>query len=133
MAAVSGLLVGEKRLLIEVEVLSERDEAGRTDPISMDLGRGLLLDRVDSSPFCFLVGEVPSSRLVRVNARLRGRDRDRLDSFASSPSRVRGLSLPRSFFSASAVVGVYEEVDDPLPPRWFWINFCFMLISRPRI
>jgi hypothetical protein len=110
-AAVSGL--EEKRLLRDVEDLREREEPGRIEEISVDFGRVLLLDLVDSSPLCFFVGEPPSSRFVRVKARLRGRDRDLLPSFESSSSRLLGLC----FRSPSAVVGGVEEVDDPLPPR----------------
>lgn len=146
MAAASGLdgEEEEKRLLIEVEDFGERDELGRMDDdssddddeMSTDLGRGLLRDPVgESSLFGFLLGEAASSRLVRVKARLRGRDREGLASFKSSSSRLRGLLLLLlSLLSASALVGVaVEEVDDPLPPRWFWISFNFMRGSSARI
>lgn len=97
----------------------EREELGRVDDMSTDLGRVLLLDCVDSSPFGFLVGEIPSSRLVRVKARLRGRERDRLASFpsSSSSSRLPGLAVLLSLLSISVAIGVSENVDEPLPSR----------------
>src|SRR5213080_605259 len=90
-AAVSGL--DENKLLMEVDDLSDREELGRIDDMSTDLGRVLLLDLVDSSPFCFLVGDAPSSRFVRVKARLLGLERDLFASFGSSSSRLLGLSF----------------------------------------
>ena len=76
----------EDRLVRELDDPIDREEPGRDADISIDFG--LPLGGV-SSDLDFLVGLIPF--LVSVNARLRGRDLERFDSFASlSPSRVGG-------------------------------------------
>jgi len=69
--------------VIEVLEPVERDEPGREEDTSMDLGRDLLREREESDVFCFLLGE-PSSRFVKVKTRLRGRERERLVSLPSA-------------------------------------------------
>jgi hypothetical protein len=78
-------LSGDAREVRELLDCIDLEDPGRDVDMSTDFGRVLLLDRVVSSDFCFLVGEL-SSRFVRVKTRLRGRERDRLLSFLSSLS-----------------------------------------------
>lgn len=73
----------------------DRDEAGRPEVRSADLGLDLLRDRVEDSVLSVFVGEL-SSRLDKVNTRLLGRERDRLlFPSCTSPSSLPGLSEPR--------------------------------------
>ena len=111
-------LSGDTREVRELLDCIDLDDPGRCVDMSTDFGRVLLLDRVDSSDFCLLVGEL-SSRLVRVKTRLRGRERERLFSLLSSflleswdetslvGLRALGLRLLSS--------GAMDKADDPLP------------------
>ncbi len=132
-------LSGETREVRELLDPRDRDEPGRVLPMSTDLGRVLLLDLVDSSDLDFLVGE-PSSRLVIVKMRLRGRERERLLSFLSSASKddwgVPDLVGLRALDLILLRSDAMDETDEPLPTLSPLINpaltsgLRFLIVSR---
>src|SRR5277367_3367155 len=110
-------LSGDAREVRELLDCIDLEDPGRDVDMSTDFGRVLLLDRVDSSDFCFLVGEL-SSRFVSVKTRLRGRERERLVSFLS-PSSLDGSEVSllelRELDVGLLSSGAADEIDNPLP------------------
>src|SRR5437764_1074216 len=114
---------GEAREVRELLDCIDLEEPGREAERSTDFGLDLLVERVEPSDFCFLLGEL-SSRFVSVKTRLRGRDRERLLSFLSSllaenwddPS-FAGLPARGPVLFRSDTVDVTDEPLPILSPR----------------